>query len=518
MLIRVIPWLLVAMIACSSVQAQQLPSQQLPSVEKLIADHDANGDGKLDANEVKGSTFARQFSRWDVDADGFVKAADIIKFRARFGIAADGSRIGATPVPRRVPAVRKSPTPPAAEMLPVPAVDDLKRADSGTRLTRSERKNSAYVLKTAPHLANGDRYVVLTDHNERAFLGPLHRLVKHYGGTLLKVESLATLHLDRSRAKALLVELQSTNPEFVAIAPRIESLRENMLLHVWELLAQIDEDPQLDAYPGILVASTANGLARLVDQSIDYRPRPKESLLPMAISQVPSRTELRSLQKAAILRRQFESLGLQTPIVAVYTARATGAPQLDGEPVWNLATTTSERFVKSFPDEIGGTLRSSNLVIMHGHGSPGMSCSLSLSAIPKDCGGKLLLTGSCFSASPQVSDLAELREAPGGYAITAEDAFVLRAIDSGAVSTFGHMRFSKGFPHLYPVLESWMRGETIGQSYQQLINGLIEKNHFDSRALVMEAATIEKKRPTQNVLLYVLIGDPALQPLVQLID
>ena len=154
MLIRVAPWLLVAIVACSGVQAQQLPS-----VEKLIADHDANGDGKLDANEVKGSTFARQFSRWDVDADGFVNAADIIKFRARFGIAPDGSRIGATPVPK---------------MLPVPAVDDLKRADSGTQLTRSERRNSAYVLKTARHLANGDRYVVLTDHNERAFLDPLH--------------------------------------------------------------------------------------------------------------------------------------------------------------------------------------------------------------------------------------------------------------------------------------------------------------------------------------------------------
>ena len=147
-----------------------------------------------------------------------------------------------------------------------------------------------------------------------------------------------------------------------------------------------------------------------------------------------------------------------------------------------------------------------------------MSCSVSVSAIPRDCSGKLLLTGSCYSASPKVSDLAKLREAPGGYAITAEDAFVLRAIDSGAVSTFGHMRLSSGFPHLYPVLESWMRSETIGQSYQQLINGLIERNRLDSRDLVMDTATLEKRQPKQNVLLYVLIGDPALQPLEQLID
>ncbi len=43
--------------------------------------------------------------------------------------------------------------------------------------------------------------------------------------------------------------------------------------------------------------------------------------------------------------------------------------------------------------------------------------------------------------------------------MTNEDAFVLRAIDSGAVAAFGHMRLSQGFPHLYTVLESWTRGE-----------------------------------------------------------
>ena len=102
--------------------------------------------------------------------------------------------------------------------------------------------------------------------------------------------------------------------------------------------------------------------------------------------------------------------------------------------------------------------------------------------------------------------------------MTDEDAFVLRAIDCGAIATFGHMRFSYGFSHLYPVLESWMRGETIGQSYQQLINGLIEKNQFDSSALVMDATTLKGKMPKQNVLLYVLVGDPALQPLVKMMD
>lgn len=513
MLKRVHFGMLIAMIWCGGALAAQLPS-----VEKLIEDHDANGDGKLEASEVKGASFAKQFPRWDVDGDGYVIGSDIIKFRAKFGIRADGSKVGDSPRSLGAPATRKSTPPSAAPLLPVPTADKLKRADSTTRLTPSERRNSAYILKTQPHQPSGNRYVVLTDHHESEYLVPLRRLVKHHDGVLLEVDDLATLHFDPSKTKALRASLQSQKPEYLAVAPRLRSLRENMLLHVWELLAQIDDDPQLDAYPGILVASSADGLARLVDQSIHYLPRSKESLKPMAINQVPSQTELRSLQKSAILRRQFATLGLQTPIVAVYTAKAKGAPKLGGAPVWNIATTNSERFVRSFNDEISHALQSANLVIMHGHGSPGMSCSLDISAIPEDCSGKLLLTGSCFSASPEQSDMAPMREAPGGYAMIDKDAFVLRAIDSGAVATFGHMRLSQGFPHLYPVLESWMRGETIGQSYQQLINGLIEKSQFDSSALVMDDTTLKGKRSKQNVLLYVLIGDPALQPMVNVID
>lgn len=500
--------LLVAICWCGSANAQGLPS-----VEKLISDHDTNGDGKLEINEVNETPLVRKFSRWDSDGDGVVLASEIIKYRAKFGIAADGSKLAQAKPPRG-----KNGTEAKSKLLPVPMPTELTRADSKTQLTRLERKNSAYVLKTEFHAPQGDHYVVITDHKTKAFLEPLHRLAKHHNGTLLEIDNLATLHLDRNSAKLLLARLQTLQPKFVAVAPRIESFRENMLLHLWELLAEIDEDPQLDAYPGILVASQSDGLARLVEQSIAYRSKSKEQLKPLAISQVPSQTELRSMQKSAILRRQFESLGIRTPIIDVYAARAAGAPKLEGEFVWNLATTTSKRIIHSFSDEITETLDSSNLVIMHGHGSPGMSCSIHISAIPQDFSGKLLLTGSCFSASPKRSDFVNLRSVPGGYAMTDEDAFILRAIDNGAVASLGHMRLSNGFPHLYPVLESWLRGETIGQSYQQLINGLLEKNQFDSRELMMDAETPKKRNPKLNKLLYVLIGDPALQPMVKLID
>ena len=150
MLKWVIPGLLVAMTWCGDAQAVQLPS-----VEKLIQDHDANGDGKLEAGEVKGSSFARQFSRWDVDGDGYVNGSDIIKFRAKFGIRADGSKTARRPNSQRGPAARNPATPRAVQLLPVPATDELKRVDSTTKLTRSERKNSAYVLNQPAGIARG---------------------------------------------------------------------------------------------------------------------------------------------------------------------------------------------------------------------------------------------------------------------------------------------------------------------------------------------------------------------------
>ncbi len=82
------------------------------------------------------------------------------------------------------------------------------------RLTPSERKNSAYILKTIQHQAGGDRYVVLTDHHESVYLDPLRRLVKHHDGVLLEVEDLATLHRDVGAILARYVDVRALVPEF----------------------------------------------------------------------------------------------------------------------------------------------------------------------------------------------------------------------------------------------------------------------------------------------------------------
>jgi hypothetical protein len=137
---------------------------------------------------------------------------------------------------------------------------------------------------------------------------------------------------------------------------------------------------------------------------------------------------------------------------------------------------------------------------------------LDVDGLPKDLTGKIILTGSCFSASPQKSDLAAMRQAPGGYEVESRDAFVLRSIDNGALVAFGHQRLSSGFPHLYPVLENLLEGQTVGQAYQQLINALIEYSDTKSGSFIIGDSQKASKRLPQNRFLYVIVGDPAIQP------
>jgi hypothetical protein len=222
--------------------------------------------------------------------------------------------------------------------------------------------------------------------------------------------------------------------------------------------------------------------------------------------------ELRSLQKAGILRKHFAAHGVSTPTLAVYTRDASEAPRIDGEQITNVVLRGKRDFVKAFAAPVAKQFADANLVVMHGHGIPGMSCSVDIAAIPDNCQGKFVLTGSCFSASPRKSDWPALRQAPGGYSVEQRDAFVVRAVDRGALVGFGHMRLSSGFPHLFPVLETWLHGGTVGAAYQELLNGLIETTGTRAGGFVVN----EKARPAQNVLLYVVIGDPALQPFQRL--
>lgn len=475
-------------------------AQNQPHVDEVMKSLDANKDGSLSNEEVaKSRQYSRQFPRWDTDNDGEVSRADIVKFRARFGIMADGTR-------RRREANENTATRPFT----IPDIDSLPRIGKGTRLNRAAAANSQFVLKTEPHDVEGQAYVVLTDHTDARYLKTLGRFVSHHDAKLVQVEDLAILHEQADHFNRIRNQLDKAR--FVAIAPRLESLRENMVLGAWELLSTLDEDPHLDCFPGFLVASNHASFERLIDQSIRHRPISAEKLKPFAINQVQNSRETRSLQKSGILRKHFQTVNIKTPIVAIYGKDADTAPRLKGEQTWNVEVESKRKFVTSFSDPINEALKASNLIMMHGHGIPGMSCSMDVDAIPKDCRGKVLLSGSCFSANPVQSDLAALNEAPGGYSVQPRDAFILRAVDNGAVAAFGHQRLSSGFPHLYPVLESWLNGQSVGQAYQQLINGLIDQRGTRSGGFVLSKEQRTGRSPGQQRFLYLIIGDPSLQP------
>jgi len=477
----------------------------LPSVGDLVSRLDKNRDGKLTKDEVTQPPFSRNFSRWDADKDGTATEAEIATFRRGLGIPVEGTA-GA---PNR----RQPQEAGAVVKLTIPDVDDLLRVGRGTRASRQAMQNSAFVMKTGPHAVDGDKYVILTDHAEQSYLKSIERLAKHRDGMILRVDDLALLYKNPDKMAKVRKQLQEARVRFLAIAPRMETYRENMLLGMWELISTIDSDPQLDAFPGLLLASNAEDFAGLIDRSIRYAPQTSQEFRPFAISQVPSMRELRSLQKSGILRNLFAEQGCKTPTVAIYGSRAAEAPKLPGDQFWSYQSKSRGDFLKQFPEEAARQLEKASLLVMHGHGVPGMSCGVDIRAIPEELSAKVVLCGSCFAAAPKKSDFPAMRQAPGGYDVEARDAFAVRAVDNGACVVFGHMRLSKGFPHLYPVLETWMKGKTVGEAYQELMNGIIDMQGTTSGGFVVSEEPAKGRQPPQNVLLYVIIGDPAIQPL-----
>jgi hypothetical protein len=473
----------------------------LPTVSELIERFDRNGDGSLTKEEVTDATFRQNFERWDADGDGYATAAEITQFRRGAGI----------PVAEKSNDQNVTP-------LTIPKVNQLLRVDQATRPDPEARRNSAFILKTSRHEVEGDRYIVLTDHTEREFLYPLERLAKHHNGLIARVDDLAALHRNEPTFTKVRQQLRDAKVRYLAIAPRMESYRENMLLGIWELISSLDDDPQLDAYPGILVATSAEKFAALIDRSIQYVPLTPQEFRPFSISQVPSTSELRSLQKAGILREVFASYGYQTPTVAVYSPAAQGAPRLEGKLFWAYEAKGPKDFLTRFPEAAAGEFNSASLLVMHGHGIPGMSCGVDIGAIPPDLSAQIVLVGSCFSAAPQKSDLPAMREAPGGYRVETRDAFALRAVDSGAKVVFGHMRLNQGFPHLFPVLESWLEGLTVGQAYQELMNAIIDLQSVKPGQFAIGEGTSKDDEQSKDNLLYVIIGDPAVHPLERIMS
>ena len=403
-----------------------------------------------------------------------------------------------------------------AEELTIPTLAELPRIDrSSPRPAKEMLRNSAFILKFSEHQVPGEAYLVLTDHSERPYLKALEKLAVHRGGEIVRVDDLGSLSEDQAAFRKIQEILVERQAKYVAIAPRWESYRENMILGLWELLSTLDPDPQIDVFPGFLLASSAASFQQLIDRSINFRSLAGKTFQPLALSQVSTRKETRSLQKAAVLRNVFSQYGLETPILAVYTPLAKDAPVLEGRRVWNMRTKAAGEFLKGFPTRAAKTLADASLVVMHGHGIPGMSCSVDIDGIPVDSSNQVVLSGSCFAAAPQKSDFPSPSRVPGGYRVSSRQSFVDRYVERGATVAFGHMRLSSGFPHLFPVLEKWIEGRTVGEAYQQLINAIIGMRGFRSGDFIVRDLERARRVP-QNTLLYVVLGDPAIVPIAPL--
>ena len=398
-----------------------------------------------------------------------------------------------------------------AQTLDLPLLRDLPRIDrTSPRPDPSILRNSAFILKMKSHEVSGNTYVILTDHDSSEFLSPIDKLSKYRNGKILRLDDLGSVTEIGGRT-SLRKQLLELDPKYVAIVPKMNSYRENVLLGLWEVFSSLDEDPFIDVYPGILLAPNAESFQRLIDRSINYQTISQKNLRPMAISQVPSVVETRSLQKAGILRKMFAGYGLTTPTIAVYTPTAKNAAKLEGKDLWNIHLTDKGHYLEALSSKPDRALRSAQLVVMHGHGIPGMSCSIDIKGIPNNSANRIVLTGSCFSAVPVKSDLPRLSSAPGGYKVDARPAFAMEYLDRGAVVFFGHMRLSSGFPHLFPVLENWMQGESVGVAYQQLLNAIIDMRGFRAGGFVIPTP-VTQRGIRQNTMLYVIFGDPAMKP------
>ncbi len=393
--------------------------------------------------------------------------------------------------------------------LPIPAIEDITRIDNKTRASKKDRRLTCYLVATKEHPVAGEGYVIITDHQDEAPLASLARLAKARNGKIFKISDFSKSWNDAEEWGNLRSKLIETMPRFVAIAPRPDTYGEWMLMSMLDLLSTLDKDRELDAFPGILAAPDQASFDALVTRSIEYKPQTRENFRPFVLGQVVDGSPLgiRSLQKVGIMRKLFGGWGYETPSFVMLKAKGANQKQLKADDVWYAEEPDAKKMLKELPPEARKALDDSSLVITYGHGTPGVVCSVEVGAFKEvDFSGKIVLSGSCLSSSPSRWDNplpGRLNDGPS------KERFLVRAIQNGAVISFGHMRFNGGFPYLYPVLEHWLQGGTVGEGYQRIMNAIFYKVRA-TPAKVLQGEKIT--RMAGNMMSYVVIGDPALRP------
>jgi hypothetical protein len=392
----------------------------------------------------------------------------------------------------------------ASRSLIIPTIEQLRNPPSPSAYGPS---TSLTELNT--HAVAGNGYLILTDHTGEAELQALRRLAAHRDGVVVEHPSLAGLTVPTALTK-LQAQLRKLNPRFVAVAPCPASYRENTHLAIVKLLAGLDDDPQLDAFPGYLVAGDAASLSALVDRTIAYQSLSRDVLRPVSMGAIEDDNSLRyrSYQKAMVVKKHFADVGVESPSVII-TTRQSHAKRKDfparntPDDVVTMTTQLPRETFGELSDGARELLADNNLLFIFGHGTPGRICGAQVDAYADvDFNNEIIFCGSCMSASPLISDRADLSKN------TKQVRFATVAIDNGAVMMLGHMGLCGGFPKVFPFAEKVLQGQSAGEAYQQLMNALIGDKPLPN----FYSQPASRASDPANGLLYILLGDPALVP------
>jgi len=389
----------------------------------------------------------------------------------------------------------------------------IERVSMLSEVTPRNIGSKSYAFKPVHVVPQGNGYVIVTDQIDPVALQSLNKLAQFHSGSVIRLNDFRNLYKMPSARAHLIERLRQANPKYVAFAPKLETLSENGLLAIWQLLLNYGNG-QLNVYPGFLMAEDSTVLSQLVDRAINCQPMQISDVRPVVVSQFtdPKSGGMRSVQKAKVMEDLFEELNINCPGLVVRTNTAPPDPAVFPK-IGSLGTVQQKQnLVRQLPPEAAKAIGASNFLLMFGHGSTGMSCSLDVDAY-RDVPMKndIVLCGSCFSCTPFVSDILQKNNG------RRREPLIYRAIANGAQVFWGHMHENSGFPELFVAFESLMKGEQVGRAYQETMNGIFANTRLQPQQFVMSEQELgdEDAVKQRNHVLFVMVGDPAAQPIAR---
>jgi hypothetical protein len=384
---------------------------------------------------------------------------------------------------------------------------DISKASAVTDVPPRKRGARSYTYITDLNAPSGKNYVVITDMVGPNFLA-VEKLAGAHNGKIIRLADMRNLTTDAELRAKLVADLNKVQPEYVALCPRIENFSENVTLALWEVLTAYGNGT-INVFPSFLVASDPATFSAFIDRSLSGTPVAPSALNAFIVGQstTASAGGARAVQKAMVFKSLISKLHGTSNSVVVKTSDSIEDLPAQAETTVTTIDASGKRVFK-LPPNLQAQLQNSNLFVLFGHGSPGMTCTLDVSSfrnIPLN--NEIVLCGSCFSATPDYSDIPSLAATANKHSAP----FFKRAIANGARAFYGHMHENGGFPEMFVLFDALLHGESIGQGYQRLLNVQLKESPVPAGKLVMTPEQLADNTSInqRNGLLYIMIGDPA---------